>query len=117
MSGAKSSSGVIDVIQAVAGAKIINCGPDHNIGRQIHIVGEFAIRPVNRLEPAALNESRRTESPTIAIIDHGGVMKKSLIIFTLTLLQGACATQEPASSTANALLSFEAIKIGVRAGL
>ncbi|MCH8072571.1 MAG: hypothetical protein IIA09_11520 [Proteobacteria bacterium] len=36
-------------------------------------------------------------------------MKKSLIIFTLTLLQGACATQEPASSTANALLSFEAI--------
>ena len=36
-------------------------------------------------------------------------MKKSLIILTLTLLQGACATQEPVQNTANSLLSFEAI--------
>ncbi len=36
-------------------------------------------------------------------------MKKSFIILTLTLLQGACATQEPVQNTANSLLSFEAI--------
>ena len=36
-------------------------------------------------------------------------MNKSLIIHTLTLLQGACATQEPVQSTANSLLGFEAI--------
>ena len=36
-------------------------------------------------------------------------MKKSLIILTLTLLQGACATQEPVQDAADSLLSFEAI--------
>lgn len=108
MSGAKSSSRVIVVIQVV-GAKIKNCGPHHNIGRQIRIVGEFAIRPVNRLGRAVLNERRRTVSPTVAIIDRGGVMNKSLIILTLTLLQGACATQEPVRRTANSLLGLEAI--------
>ena len=36
-------------------------------------------------------------------------MNKSLIILTLTLLQGACATQEPVRRTANSLLGLEAI--------
>ncbi len=36
-------------------------------------------------------------------------MKNSLIILTLTLLQGACATQEPVQNSAGLLLSFEAI--------
>ncbi len=36
-------------------------------------------------------------------------MKKSLIILTLTLLQGACATQEPVQDSSASLLSFEAI--------
>ncbi len=36
-------------------------------------------------------------------------MKKSIIIITLTLLQCACATQEPVQDSSTALLSFEAI--------
>jgi len=36
-------------------------------------------------------------------------MKKSLIIFMLPLLLGACATQEPMQDTATSLLSFDAI--------
>jgi hypothetical protein len=36
-------------------------------------------------------------------------MKKSLIIIALTLLQTACATQEPVQGLSASLLSFEAI--------
>ena len=36
-------------------------------------------------------------------------MKNSLIIIVLTLLQCACATQEPVQNTRNSLLSFDAI--------
>ena len=36
-------------------------------------------------------------------------MKKSLIIFMLPLLLGACAAQEPMQDTATSLLSFDAI--------
>jgi len=36
-------------------------------------------------------------------------MKKSLIIIALTLLQGACATQEPVQGSSTTLLNFEAI--------
>jgi len=86
------------------------------IGRQFHIVGEFAIRPVNRSLHNALYESERTKSPYIAIFDHGGVMKKSLIIFTLTLLQCACATQEPVPITSNALISFSEFSAEITVG-
>ncbi len=96
-------------MQVVAGAEVIKRGPHHNIRRQIHIVDDFAIRPVNRLRHVALNHSRRTKSPTIATSDQGGVMKKSLIILALTLLQGACATQEPVHSTTTSLPGFDVI--------
>jgi hypothetical protein len=36
-------------------------------------------------------------------------MKNSLIIIVLTLLQCACATQEPVQNTSTSLLSFDAI--------
>ena len=36
-------------------------------------------------------------------------MNKSLIIIALTLLQCACATQEPVQGSSASLLSFEAI--------
>jgi hypothetical protein len=79
------------------------------IGRQIHIVGEFAIQPVNRLLAAALNENGWIESHYFTIFDQGGLMKKFLIIIVLTLLQCACATQDPAPYSGSSLLSFDAI--------
>ncbi len=79
------------------------------IERQFHIVGEFAIRSVNRLLPAALNQNRRIESHYFTIFDQEGLMKKSIIIIVLALLQCACATQEPMQYTATSLLSFDAI--------
>ncbi len=36
-------------------------------------------------------------------------MKNSLIIIVLTLLQCACATQEPVTDSSTSLLSFDAI--------
>ena len=43
-------------------------------------------------------------------------MKKSLIILTLTLLQCACATQEPMPSAGTSLLSFDAISAEISVG-
>jgi hypothetical protein len=79
------------------------------IGRQTRIVGEFAIRPVNQLPRGALDEDRRTKSPYFAIPGHGGIMKKSIIIVVLCLLQCACATRETVPASGNSLLSFETI--------
>lgn len=79
------------------------------IGRQIHIVGEFAIQSVNLSRQARLYWSKRIKSPYIAIFGHGGVMKKSLIILALAVIQGACATRVDTQPAAKSMLSFDAI--------
>jgi len=79
------------------------------IGRHIHIVGEFAIQSVNPLQRATLYWSKRTKSPYIAISDHRGVMKKSLIILTLAILQCACAIQVDMQPAAKSMPGFDAI--------
>ena len=43
-------------------------------------------------------------------------MKKPLLILTLTLLQCACATQEPVQTATPSMLSFDAISAEITVG-
>jgi hypothetical protein len=76
----------------------------HNLGSVVEVAFQDC-------QPPAIAGVIRTERDNKAIYGHrqGVVMKKSLIIIVLSLLQGACAATGSATEDAQSMLTFKQI--------